>query len=179
MAGMMAGAPQAPQKAPGDAPQAKIQTLLVLQPLRLLYQPDKAKLIVAAATKTKDPAKVIAAAALAAVSASAKAGNEQIAQTMPRAQIAPAQIGNAVIQVIQALAALLVSAHVITPNQVVEVVQKAVQLAQQQGQGAEAPQPGPPGPGGAPEAQGPAGPPSTGPAGGPAPAAPQQMAMGG
>ncbi len=132
----------------GD-PATKAQVLLVYQPLKMLYQPDMVKQIVTAA-HNGDPAKVIASAAVSAVMASAKAGMQQ------GAPIQQEMLGNAVVEVIKGLGALLVSSRGTDPNDIPDIVNGAIQFAAQaaEGQAQEGGQPpqspagGSPGPGG-------------------------------
>lgn len=156
MAGLMdKGAPQ-PMPAPGEPPQGmtppaggeqpqqgnadKVQGMLILQPTRMLYEPKQAQHIMLAASKG-DPARVISGAAIAAVTGSAKAGMSS------GAQIQPEQIGNAVVEVIHALGAMLVVGKIVSPQEAPNVVKAAVENAMQGGQeqapagGEQAPQP--------------------------------------
>ncbi len=149
-----AGGMPTPQAPPGPAPAGgegnpdKVQAMLILQPVRLLYDEQHATAIVEAA-KSADPAKVLAAAAVAAVTASAKAGQGK------GAQMTEDQLGNAVVEVIKAAGALLVAGGVVPPDQIPQTINSAIELASQGGAGGESGQPpraaeaAPPGPGGA------------------------------
>ncbi len=157
MAGLLAApqktTPGAPGPAPansaprqGNADPNKAQALLILQPVRMLYSDQQAQKLVERA-KASDPAKVLAAAAIAAVMASAKAA------IGAGVKLTPEQIGAAVIEVIKAAAALLIAGGVVPPDQVAQVVNSAIALAQQQGEAQQGSQPpavagAAPGPGG-------------------------------
>lgn len=125
--------------APGGkaADPQKVQAMLILQPVRLLYQPEQAQAI-AEAARNAEPAKVLAAAAVASVMASAKAADGQ------GVQLDPEQVGAAVVEVIKAGAAILVAQQIVPPEQIGQVVDSAIEFAQQNGMGEGAEQGGPP-----------------------------------
>ena len=173
MAGMLQQT-QEPPRPPEQEPSAgggrqahpdKVQAMLIMQPVRMLYAQESAEKLIQAA-QNADPAKVLAAAALAAVTGSAQAAKAS------GAPVEAEQLGVAVVEVIKAAAAILVSAKIVPPEEIANVVQGAVEHAAQGGEGEQ----------GGPEAQAPGaapGPPGGSPPGGMAGAPQPGMSAGG
>ena len=142
--------PAGPEEAGGEGQVNPVaaQAMLILQPVQLLYAPETAQKLIDAAQKA-EPAKVLAAAAISAVTASVKAAQAR------NVQLDAEQIGAAVVEVIKSAAAILIAGGAITPEETPETVNTAIQYASQGGEA-------PPEEAGAPPAEGAPPPPQPG-----------------